>query len=111
MIVADAKRAERLEQEREEQERAEAKRKALEAEERRRDEEERRRILEKQVSYWDKARQLRAFIDEVERRANAKGVSIVSGTELGEWIAWARRHADRLDPLKPASDLDEEHRP
>jgi hypothetical protein len=55
--------------------------------------------------------QLRAFIDEVERRANVKGASIALDTELGQWIAWARRHADRLDPLKPPSDLDEEPRP
>jgi hypothetical protein len=106
VVVADAKRAERLEQECEEREREEARRKALEAERRRREEEERRRLLEKQAKYWAKAQQLRAFIDEVERRSNVKGVSVALDTELGQWIAWARRHADRLDPLKPPIEED-----
>jgi hypothetical protein len=79
----------------------EARREALEAEQRRREEELRRRLLEQQAECWAKAQQLGAFIDEVERRAQVRGTSMARGTELGEWIAWARRHADRLDPMKP----------
>ena len=57
------------------------------------------------------ARQVREFIDEIERRAKTKGKPTEPGTELGEWIAWARRHAARLDPLKPPLELHEERRP
>ena len=32
------------------------------------------------------------------------GVSIALDTKVGQWIAWARRHANRLDPLKPSSE-------
>jgi len=110
VVVADAKRAVRLEQERQERDAREAKRRRIEAEERQRKELERRQLLERQVESWTKAHQVRAFVDEVDRRAQAKGKSTEPGTELGEWIAWARRHADRLDPLKPPVELDEEHR-
>jgi len=101
VVVADAKRARRLQREREERKRQEAERRRIEAEQRRREELERRQLLERQIDSWAKAQQVRAFVDEVERRAQAKGKSMEPGTELGDWIAWARRHADRLDPLKP----------
>ena len=42
--------------------------------------------------------------DEVERRAKSKGEPTAPGTELGDWITWARPHADRLDALKPPND-------
>jgi len=29
------------------------------------------------------------------------------GRELGAWIAWARQHADRLDPLVADADIDD----
>lgn len=99
VIVAGAKRAGRIEREREEKERQEPARQRALIEQRRREEEERIRILECQAESWAKAQQLRAFVDEVERRANAKGASVAPGTELGQWIEWARRHANRLDPL------------
>jgi len=98
-VVADAKRARRLQEERQARERQEAERRRIEAERRHREELERRQRLERQVESWTKARQVREFIDEVERRAETKGKPTEPGTELGEWIAWARRHADRLDPL------------
>jgi hypothetical protein len=101
VVVADATRARRLQREREERERQEAELRRIEAERQRREELERRQRLERQVESWTKAQQVRAFVDEVERRAQAKDKSIEPGTELGNWIAWARRHADRLDPLNP----------
>lgn len=99
VVIADAKRAWRQEREREEAERKEAERRRALADQARREEEERRRVLEQQAESWAKSRQLRAFIDEIERRANTKGMSIAPESELGAWIAWARQHADRLDPL------------
>lgn len=111
VVVADAKRARRLEEERRARERLDAERRRIDAERRHREEMERRQALERQVESWTKARQVREFIDEVERRAKTKGKPTEPGTELGEWIAWARRYADRLDPLKPPSELGDEHRP
>ena len=67
---------------------------------------ERRQLLERQVESWTKAQQVRAFVDEVERRAQTKGKSMEPGAELAEWMAWARRHADQLDPLKPPRPAD-----
>ena len=99
VVIADVKRAWEQEREREEAARREAERQRALAEQARREEEERRSVLERQAESWAKSQRLRGFIDEVERRANAKGVSIVPGSELGAWIAWAREHADRLDPL------------
>ncbi len=100
-MVADAKRAHRLQQERDERQRQETERRRIEAERQRREELERRQLLERQVESWTKAQQVRAFVDELERRAQANNKPAEPGTELGEWIAWARRHADRLDPLNP----------
>jgi len=34
-------------------------------------------------------------------------VSIAADSELGAWIASARQHADRLDPLVADADIDE----
>lgn len=97
--VADAKRAWERERQREELARREAARQRALAEQRRREEEERQRVLERQAEDWMKSQQIRAFIDEVERRANGKGVLLTQDTELGKWVEWARRHSDRLDPL------------
>ena len=107
VVIAVAKRAWQQEREREEAARQEAERQRALAEQARREEEEGRRVLEHQAESWDKSRRLRAFIDEVERRANAKGVSVAADSELGAWIAWARQHADRLDPLRADADIDE----
>lgn len=99
VVIADAKRAREQEREREEAARREAERQRALAEQARREEEERRLVLERQAESWTKSQRLRAFVDEVERRAKEKGVSIAPDSELGGWIVWARQHADRLDPL------------
>jgi len=101
VLVADAKRAQRLQAERDERERQEVQRQRIEAEQRRREDLQRRDLLERQVESWTKAGQVRAFVDEAERRAQVKNTSTEPGTELGDWITWARQHADRLDPLVP----------
>ena len=81
----------------------EARRQRELAEQRRKEEEARVRVLDQQVDDWTRAQQVRAFLDEAERRAMTKGVPVAPGTELGEWLSWARRHADQLDPFKPPS--------
>jgi hypothetical protein len=106
VVIADVKRAWEQEREREEAACREAERRRILAEQARREEQQRRLLLERQAESWSKSQQLRAFIDEVERRATAKAVSTAPDSELGAWIAWARQHADRLDPLARDPDSD-----
>jgi len=51
-----------------------------------------RRIAELEANSvsWNKAQQLRAFVDASRK----------SGTRDDEWIQWALSHADRIDPLR-----------
>ena len=107
VVIADAKRAWEQEREREEAARREAERQRALAEQAQREEEERRLVLERQAESWTKSQRLRAFVDEVERRAKVKEVSGAPDSEIGAWIAWARQHADRLDPLVADADIDE----
>ncbi len=100
-VVADGLRARTLHWKRQREEEEEGRRQQALAEQRRKEEEQRVRTLEQQVDRWTRAAQVRAFADESERRATGKGVAAAPGTELAEWLAWARRHADRLDPFKP----------
>jgi hypothetical protein len=50
--------------------------------------------LEAAAARWHRARQVRLYVDAVEIAAAPEDA------EKAEWIAWARAHADRLDPLK-----------
>ena len=50
------------------------------------------RVLEEKAQAWAKARDLRAFIAACEEH--------LAGAEWGaKWLAWARAHADRVDPI------------
>lgn len=100
-VAADGLRARTLHWKRWREEQTEAQRQWAPAEHRRKEEQERIRVLKQQVDCWARAQQVRAFIEEAERRAIAKAVPTAPGTELGEWLARARRHADRLDPFAP----------
>jgi hypothetical protein len=64
--------------------------------------EERQRLehLEKCISNWQKAAQIRAFMDAYEKMCGEKGESIAPESKEGKWIGWARGKADQLDPLK-----------
>lgn len=68
------------------------------AEQQRREEADRIHSSDDQVDGWLRARQVRAFADELERRAIEAGRA-VAGSELSDWLGWARRHADRIDPF------------
>jgi len=71
------------------------------AEEQRRHEEEMKRCfeLENQALSWNKSKQLRKFIAEVERKVSKQMCSVNDQTRVIEWLAWAKEHADRIDPL------------
>jgi hypothetical protein len=64
------------------------------------------RELETEVAAWQKSRQLRAYIAAVERTAKRNG-PIESGSELDEWILWARTYADHVDPLHVDSNMED----
>lgn len=49
---------------------------------------------------WAKAQKLRAYLQAVESTAAARGLTELQGVPIQEWMHWARRHADRIDPLK-----------
>ena len=57
---------------------------------------------------WAKSQVLRDFIRARRIAMQARGVDIGPDTEAGQWLAWATRQADRLDPLtkSPPSILD-----
>ena len=99
IVVAEAKRQYRIEMERQRLERAEAERRRLELEQRRREEAEQLKALEHEVTLWARSQQLRGYIDAVEREALKRGHPPEPGSKLHGWLALARRHADRLDPL------------
>lgn len=77
-------------------------RQRIEHEERaRREREEQKRFenLEQCVSSWQRAKQIREFIEAYELACEKKGESTSPETEKGRWIQWTREKADWLDPL------------
>ncbi len=48
---------------------------------------------------WFKARRLRRFIRACEAVLATQGGSLPPGDWRQTWLAWAREHADRLDPM------------
>ena len=99
IVVAEAKRQHEIELERQRKEWAEAERRRLEVEQRRREEAEQLKALEQEAAAWVRSQQLRAYIDALEREALTRGGVAEPGSKLHGWLEWARRHADRLDPL------------
>jgi len=99
----------RLERERQHQEwlaREERRRQLLEAIGR---EKKRVQDLEAQAENWHRAEIIRAYVEAL-KKAEGEEDSHTDDSPLAEWIAWAQRQADRLDPLvaSPPSILDEE---
>lgn len=65
--------------------------------------------LKKGSEDWHESQQIRSYIEAVRRDAIETTGAIVPGSELDEWLVWATKQADRLDPLtkSPPSILDE----
>jgi hypothetical protein len=57
--------------------------------------------LEKCISNWNKAEQIRAFMNAYEKMLDERGEPIDPESKEGKWIGWARGKADQLDPLIP----------
>ena len=98
--AADVQKADRIEREKRRIADEEARRRREEIERQRREEEEKFKTLERQVEAWTKSQQIRAFVEAVKVSAVRVGVSIETGSELEQWIAWANRQAERIDPIK-----------
>ena len=66
------------------------------------------RALRNAAANWARAEQIRAFVSAARGAAVQNARPVEPGTPFGDWIAWAERQADRLDPLKesPASIID-----
>lgn len=78
--------------------RREEEQKSIEEMQRRRAEEEQRlKKLEAMAEQWVRARQLEAFLDEVEQRIEAG--TLTGSTGQWERLKWAREQVARLDPL------------
>ncbi len=54
-------------------------------------EEKKTRVLRKEATAWHRAERIRKYVAAARE----------SGVKDAEWIAWAERQANRLDPLKP----------
>lgn len=68
------------------------------------------RLLE-QATHWRESQNLRLFVEQARERGAVPGLGL-EGQELSDWIQWALRQADRLDPFTPSppSILDEAER-
>jgi hypothetical protein len=78
------------------------------AEQKLRREEEARRIADEKAkvenfvavaSAWRKSQELRRFIAALETAAFQKTGHIDPESKLAQWLSWARRHADLVDPI------------
>ena len=98
--VAQAVRADRLRREEEHRARVEAQRREWAEEERRKREETRRNYLVKDVERWAQARNIRTYVTAFKEKFIARYGDIQAGSQVDQWIIWARRQADCLDPLE-----------
>jgi hypothetical protein len=101
--------AERLKREQEEREREERRRRNEEIRKLQEIEQARLDKLLQQAQDWNKAQQIRAFVNEVVSRESLNADDKECAIGSNEWIEWALAQADRLDPLSdsPVSILDE----
>ena len=102
-------RVEREKREREEQQRREERARKEELARLRSEEQSRVEKLKADASSWQEAQRIRHYIAAV-RDSAAKGTSPIQPEGgVQEWLTWAEKQADRLDPLSvsPPSILDE----
>jgi hypothetical protein len=100
------KRLEREQREREWREQEEERRRKAEKIQK---EKERLERLLREAEAWQKAQQIRTYIEAVKQAAIQKYGFINTGSELDNWLKWTTQQVDRLDPLaeSPLSILDE----
>ena len=59
--------------------------------------------LRNATARWTRAEQIRSFVSAARNAAVQNGESVEAGSPFGDWVIWAERQADRLDPLKESS--------
>lgn len=66
------------------------------------------RALRHAAARWWRAEQIRSFVSAARAAAIQDGQSVEAGFVFGDWIGWAERQADRMDPLResPPSIID-----
>jgi hypothetical protein len=99
LMVAHVVRAERLQREAEHRARLEAQRREWAEEERRKKEEARRNYLVMEAEAWAQARTIRTYVTAFRENFVARSGDIQAGSLVDQWICWACRQADSLDPL------------
>ena len=77
----------------------EERRQREEAERIRREEEEKMKVLDREVASWQRSQQIRSYLDAVKKWGIQKYGEIKPDSKLQQWLTWATRQADRLDPL------------
>jgi hypothetical protein len=108
--AADQKRH-RVEHAEAQRRQAEEQRREWQREEARRREEERIKGLRAAAQDWKEARLLRAYVEDLEARAQKVGVDTVYGRPVAEWARWARQVASGIDPLRRLAELEAERAP
>lgn len=82
----------------------EAERRRAEEQRRREEEQARREKLHRDVSAWRKSEDIRAYLRTYEEKLLKRDGGITPGSEEDEWLTWAHRYADSIDPLSEKED-------
>jgi len=77
----------------------EEKRKREEAERIWQEEQEKMKALDREIASWQRSQQIRSYIDAVKKWGIQKYGEIKPDSKLQQWLTWATKQADRLDPL------------
>jgi hypothetical protein len=66
------------------------------------------RALHRAALNWSRATQIRNLVRAARDAASEHGQAVEAGTAFGDWLIWAERQADRIDPVKesPGSIVD-----
>jgi hypothetical protein len=49
------------------------------------------------VGMWEQAQRIRAYLNAVREKVDARGESLEPDAPMGRFIAWAHRYADAID--------------
>jgi hypothetical protein len=64
-------------------------------------EEKKIKTLEREAIRWERAERIREYIEAVQQDA-VRNANSEERAKILQWIEWAERQADRIDPLKPS---------
>jgi len=100
VLVAYVMKEDRLRYEEERRKQEEERKAREEADRQEAAEKARRRDLETEAAQWAKSQKIRAYIRAVESFLAQEWVPEEVRKEREPWIAWAKAHAERIDPLR-----------